>query len=377
MNPALKAAATTWSTVENFFDRLWLDFKWRHDLFKHARIEPFLGYGTPDVFHLKGRVLDDRRVLAPAEEMAFWHNIRHTIRRVGTDEIPGARVRVTYGDLSCEVETDGDGYFDVTLRPERFEPSEGPWHEVALELLAPRPHNPDDVHTVGRVFVPSPDAEYGIISDIDDTVLRTGATNRFTMIKVVLLNNAHSRTPFEGVATFYEALQAGPDDRGHNPLFYLSSSPWNLFDLFIAFMDAHGIPPGPLFLKDFGFTEDKFLKTGHDEHKLAHIDTLLGTYPDLPFILIGDSGQHDPEIYRQAVAAHPGRIRAVFIRDVTPDGRDAEVHALAREVEEMGVPMFLVPHTGAAAGHALRLGLVNPAHTRAVQKDVNVDISEK
>jgi phosphatidate phosphatase APP1 len=119
---------------------------------------------------------------------------------------------------------------------------------------------------------------------------------------------------------------------------------------------VHGLPAGPLFLKDWSPTT----LGKHHDHKLGIIRTLLGTYPDLPFVLIGDSGEEDPEIYRQAVAEHPGRIEAVFIRDVTSDERDAEVREIAAEVEKMGTPMFAVPDSATAAEHAASMGLVSP-----------------
>src|SRR3712207_4319126 len=70
-------------------------------------------------------------------------------------------------------------------------------------------------------------------------------------------------------------------------------------------------------------------------YKLGIIRALLRTYPGLPFVLIGDSGEEDPEIYHQAAREHPGRIRAVYIRDVTNAKRDAEVKAIAKEMRSL------------------------------------------
>ena len=70
-----------------------------------------------------------------------------------------------------------------------------------------------------------------MISDIDDTIVRTGATSLLMMLRVVLLSNAHTRLPFQGVAAFYGALARGASGQDSNPLFYVSSSPWNLYDV--------------------------------------------------------------------------------------------------------------------------------------------------
>ena len=122
------------------------------------------------------------------------------------------------------------------------------------------------------------------------------------------------------------------------------------------FLNVHGVPPGPLFLKDWSPT----VLGKHRDHKLGIIRRLLRTYPELPFVLIGDSGEEDPEIYRQVVREYPGRVRAIYIRDVTIAGRDAEVRAIAEEVRGFGTEMLLAPDTAVAAEHAASVGLIAP-----------------
>jgi phosphatidate phosphatase APP1 len=122
------------------------------------------------------------------------------------------------------------------------------------------------------------------------------------------------------------------------------------------FLDVHGVPAGPLFLKDWSPTTLR----DHDRHKLGVIRMLLATYTDLPFILIGDSGERDPEIYRQVVREYPGRVRAIYIRDVTTRERDAAVHAIADELKNIGVEMLLTADTVEAAEHAAEKGLISP-----------------
>lgn len=366
-------AASAISRVEGFFDRAKLRYKWKYDRWKHLQIQPYRGFGTAECLHLRGRVLDDKNVHDVSADQPIWKNARDTIRRIETDEVPGACIRLRFGDQEMEAEADEDGFFNFQIHPNRALPTDRVWHEVTLDLLRPRPHQMDDVRTTGHILVPPPDAEYGVISDMDDTVIRTGATSLFQMVRIVLLNNAHTRVPFAGIAAFYDALRKGPDRRGHNPLFYLSSSPWNLYELFQSFFEAHHIPVGPIFLKDYGFTEDKLFKTGHHTHKLEHIRLLMETYPRLPFVLVGDSGQRDPEIYREVVREHGAeRVRAIYIRDVTPEKRnqrDESVEAIAQEVRSSGVPMVLVSTSVDAARHAARHGIIHEEAVRDVHED--------
>src|SRR5690606_32076573 len=131
-----------------------------------------------------------------------------------------------------------------------------------------------------------------------------------------LFNNAHTRLPFAGVSEFYRALQSGRNGKRNNPFFYVSSSPWNLYDLLIDFLDLNNIPEGPLLLRDFGLDHNKAGSSDHMGHKFKEIENILTTYPHLNFILIGDSGQDDPVIYKEVVKKYPNRILVIYIRDV-------------------------------------------------------------
>jgi phosphatidate phosphatase APP1 len=155
-------------------------------------------------------------------------------------------------------------------------------------------------------------------------------------------------------------LQQGDGlQNGRNPIFYVSSSPWNLYPLLTDFFEFQSVPTGPLFLKDYGITPDQLLTSGHGKHKLAQIEKILSTYPELPFVLIGDSRQKDPEIYQEVARLYPGRIKAIYIRDVSNDKRDAEVKAIAAEVEQQfGTPMVFAADSFIAAEHAAAHGMV-------------------
>jgi len=131
---------------------------------------------------------------------------------------------------------------------------------------------------------------------------------------------------------------------------------------------------GPVLLRDLGLDRNKLFGAGHHAHKLAQIRPLLALYPHLPFVLLGDSGQRDPEIYREVVRENPGRIRAVYIRRAGErPGRDEEVEAIARELEAADVPMLLVRDTAPAAAHAASQGWVRAKEVPAVQEDAHRD----
>lgn len=324
-----------------------------------ARIESYRGYGTPDRVYLKGRVLRGAPVPASEKGHGLLMNLTGMIQRFESDEVPGARVRVAYPGGEATVTADEEGYFEAWLHPNPPLPGHSLWHEVGLELVEPASAAP--YRAAANVLVPPATSALGVISDVDDTVVRTDATSVLRMARNVLFANAHTRVPFPGVAAFYRALQSGTGDSPFNPVFYVSSSPWNLHDLLSEFLTIQKIPVGPLLLRDWGISAQESLPTGHAGHKLEAIQRILGLFPALPFILIGDSGQEDPEIYHRVVRDHPDRILAVYIRNVTPRPERAEaIRALAAEVEAAGSSLLLADDTLAAARHAVERGWIRP-----------------
>ncbi len=328
---------------------------------------PYRSYGTANRLYFVGRVLDNAPLPSPAERGSTLQGLRTMWQRLETDEVPGATVEIGLEGHVTRVTTDEEGYFKINLSPAAPLPWNDGWHPVPLRLVGlPKGvelTGDDAIAATATVLVPPPDAEFGIISDIDDTVVETGATSLPRMFRNTFLREFRQRLPFPGVAEFYRALQLGLNGKRNNPLFYVSSSPWNLYDLLDDYMTFHGLPAGPLLLRDFGIRRAN-LREGHLDHKLREITQVFETYPKLTFVLIGDSGQRDPTIYREVVRRFPGRVRAIYIRDVeagqAESKRDAIVTMLAAEIRAEGVPMLLVPDTAAAAAHAASIGLVAP-----------------
>lgn len=337
--------------VERRFDELRAGLRDRLGRTDPLMIQAYRGFGSTDEVLVWGRVLEDDGRRDVSDRDTVWQNLVASYKRFETDEVPGARVVARFAGAEAEAVTDDEGYFEIRLRPAVPIPTDAAWHTVALELTEPAADAP--VHDTGEVLLPAPSAQFGVISDIDDTVLRTDATNLLQTVRLTFLRNAHTRTPFEGVAELYRALEG----EAGNPFFYVSSSPWNLYDFMVDFFELNDLPAGPFLLRDMGIDASKFIVGSHDDHKLAQIERVLAAYPELPFVLIGDSGQHDPEIYRQAIADFPGRVRAAYIRDVSMGDRETEVVEIAAEVTAGGVDMVLVADSHAALDHARSIGL--------------------
>lgn len=280
-------------------------------------------------------------------------------------------MRACFGALTHELKADDEGFFRETIPLSTPAPPDaGYWHAVNLELLEPVVVDGPQPTALAQVMISPADSQFGVISDLDDTAIQTGATSLLRMMHATLLHNARTRVPFEGVAAFYAALQQGATGTGFHPIFYVSSSPWNLYDVIDQFLALQRIPMGPIMLRDWGISTGR-LPFGHATHKLARIREILATYPAMRFILIGDSGQEDPEIYRDVAREHPGRILAAYIRDVLPGpARTATLEVVAGEIREAGSRMIVAVDTIAAAQHAAASGWISEGSLARVVAEV-------
>lgn len=356
--------------VRNPFKKLKLEIKQQLGWLGVPLILPYRGFGNENIVYFRGSVLEDKGLCTPEVKDTIWENMIAMVKRFVSDEIPGVKLRATFMGESKEVETDEKGFFEVTFVPKKNLDPKNAWQPVHLELLEEVIPNQEDVRATGQVMLLTHRSEFGVISDVDDTILISKATNALKKIRLMLFKNAHSRLPFEGVAAFYKALQKGILD-SYNPIFYVSSSEWNLYDLLVDFCRVRGIPKGPFLLQTLEEDWYKFWKSGggNHGHKVDKIRHILTTYHDLNFILIGDSGQKDAEIYSKIVHEFPDRILAIYIRDVSKKKRQREIKTIGEGIEHTGVEMLLVKDTHEAAKHAIERGFIPDSSFKGIKEE--------
>jgi phosphatidate phosphatase APP1 len=270
---------------------------------------------------VRGRILA-RPLRHVQDDRGLLFNLRNMVALFLTDELVGVPVR--HGVI--ETESDEEGYFQLEV------PRTGGtgWRDVVVEVSGA------DTPVPCPVLLPRPDARVMVISDIDDTVLQTGAYSLLRNLWTTFTGSAATRRVFPDAVALMDALSE--EDR--NPIYYVSSSPWNLHGFLVDVFDGAGLKRGPMFLRDLGLSETKFLTEEHGRHKGESIDLLLAANPDLSAILVGDTGQKDAEIYAEAVRRHPGRIRAVILRTAGPDRIEAN---RLDELRAIGLPTLVGP----------------------------------
>jgi phosphatidate phosphatase APP1 len=345
-------------------------FRNRFGGYRPRHIAPFRAFSDATGVELTGRVLASKPLAGPKDDAGWWDNLLDTYRRFESDEVPGVELLAQFRGTQARTVTDNEGYYRVRIESDTPASSEL-WENATIALadgtlLTPQP-----------VLQVAPDVRVGIISDIDDTILQSSILDWKLAAQLTFLHNARTRKPLQGVAKLYQALQRGSGSEPRNPIFYVSSSPWNLYDLLEDFLELNAIPFGPIYLRDIGFDPGKFLKSAGHGHKLERAREIINRFPQLRWVLLGDSGQADAELYAEAAQEFGDRILAIYIRDVDPDVADSErdkyVDAFVERVAGTKVPMLRAADSRAIAEHALGLGLVAPGAIAEVAAEVARD----
>jgi phosphatidate phosphatase APP1 len=310
-------------------------------------VVPYIGYGSPHgAARVFARVLEVSQEPPPSVDDSVWVNFKRSYHQWKTSEIPGKRVRITCGGRSVVVESDAEGYVDAWFDTPSLT---GPWAPISFTLLDRTSSAPSSASIDGQVFVPPANAELGIISDIDDTILHTNVQDLVRMVTLSVFGNALTRMGYAGTSDWFQGMVRCTGA----PTFYVSRSAWNLFPLLRGFIEHQGLPLGPLLLRDVGLRRGKERKRGHKYRRMSEV---LEMYPHMRFICIGDSGQRDAEIYASLAESHPGRVAAIYIRDVgNPERRQIAEAAC----EGSRLPSLVFSDTREALEHSRRHGFWN------------------
>ena len=340
----------------------------RRSRFQHdaadLRVVPYLGHGGPQGVVVRARVLHGAVPSDAVEGEHAWHAVRRTVARFLTDEVPGVPVRVRVADHQVETTSDAEGYVDVRLPG--LPGATGPWVEGVVEVPAGVLGRTTPLREPVEVRVPRPGEDLALVSDVDDTVLETGAQDLVTMLRQTFTGSALTRSAVPGAPELYRALVAGPDGRARRPVFYVSSSPWNLHGFLVAFLRRRRLPVGPLLLRDL-LGDDP--GRGHSTTKTASVEEVLALHPDLRVVLLGDTGQDDPQIYADVVARHGARVAAVYLREVRLDPGDGRTEAALQGWPD-DVPVLVADELAQTARHAADLGLLDAVRVADVEAAV-------
>ncbi|TXK73888.1 phosphatase domain-containing protein [Mesonia sp. HuA40] len=279
----------------------------------HLYIQSFSGYAFADGLRVTGRVLNHKPRNSKTDNSPYaW---QASFANFNTYEVENVQVTLWFNGkpvACCLTNSEGYYYFEVQMLWEEAKEKQTKWLPYKIQCEYQKLAQEKKCW----FFQPNSNFDYGIISDIDDTLIHTGVNSFFKweLIKNSIFTLAEERVPINSASKFYQALRAQSTDVDR-PFFYLSNSPFNLYSYLQVFLRIHKFPKGVLLLRDFPnlwrqmFNQEK-------PHKQKEILRILNAFQDKTFVLIGDSGEHDPSIYTEIAQVYPDRITAILLRRV-------------------------------------------------------------
>ncbi|TYB78276.1 App1 family protein [Bizionia myxarmorum] len=324
------------------------------------QIITFHSYGSDNHFYLRGRALEDESI--DLEDKGWFKLLINTFKRFESDEVKHVELNLRLpNNQVLTAKTDNNGYFKCEEQLENLSAFTN--EEGLLQLVVSysdvniKRNITNDNRFPAEILIPAEDSEFGVISDIDDTILHTGVVSllKWRVLVNTFLKGAFNRIPLKGAAKFYHGLHRGSSGEKTNPIFYVSHSPWNMYRYLEYFLKANDFPKGPILLRSMG---NIFSKKNLDEkpQKQKEIIHILNAYPNLKFILIGDAGEHDADIYIEIAETHPDRILAIYLRTVKHKKKMLRISGLFDNYKT--VPVLLVESSKHAEQHARAHGFI-------------------
>ncbi|GAA0992156.1 App1 family protein [Subtercola frigoramans] len=271
----------------------------------HTTVIPYTGYGSTTWIRVLSRVLltRDRKPRRKLPLIGRRDEMVRGWRSFTAVPINDVEVTVTIDGVVHQVSADRGGVVDAKI-PANLEPG---WHSITLQAE-------DSQIVEAPIFIIDPAAKFGVVSDIDDTVMVTALPRPLLAAWNTFVLDEHARMPTPGMAVLLDRLSAAHPG---SATIYLSTGAWNVAPTLTRFLSRNLYPSGPLLLTDWGPTHDRLFRSGR-EHKRDNLHRLAEEFPATKWLLVGDDGQHDEEIYGEFAEQHPESVAAIAIRQLSP-----------------------------------------------------------
>jgi phosphatidate phosphatase APP1 len=269
------------------------------------RVICYTSYGSSSSIRVLGRV-----ILVPKRaQTSLGKATEELIRRRGfRNFFSTACVRASFtikvGEREVTGTTDRGGYIDQRIRDHQLPAG---WQQIQVRSTSSEP-------AFAEVQVVGEGVRFGVISDIDDTIITTFLPRPMIAAWNSFIRDEAARQAIPGMAKMYTSLLARHPDA---PIVYISTGAWNTHGFLSRFLKRHGYPVGPMLLTDWGPTNTGWFRSGW-AHKAEALLQLTRDFPAISWLMVGDDGQHDPTIYADFARIAPDRVRAIAIRQLSP-----------------------------------------------------------
>lgn len=265
---------------------------------------------------IEGRIIKQRNIRQFSFEDGWRRNLSRSLSLIINRERKCVPFSLTLGEHHYSGTTDDEGYFKVTIASHNLVQG---WQKVTVKSAY------SDCE--GLCLIINEQVTSGVITDLDDTILVSEVTKKLRLLTNTFLKNPLQREAVVGAAQVYHHLTSR---QKYSPIFYLSATPRQLFNFVQGFLQHYHFPAGLIITRRL--TRDEAGDSLHVKtYKIEKIVAIFHALPHVKFTLIGDDGEHDPDIYHEIQNRFPHQVEDIWIRRIVhtklkyPEQKDFEI----------------------------------------------------
>jgi len=270
-------------------------------------IEVYNAYGNAHHVVIQGRMLRKRAFEVVKSDDSWVRNLWRRAKQIESNEISNAHIIANIHNEKFTVKGDDEGYFEfnITLKS-RLKTG---YEKVDLTIE----NNTYTYHTLATII--EDQKLVGIISDFDDTLIVSNVTDKFDLAINTVLKNYQQRILVTTMQEQFRQILSQNPKEVPSTLFILSGSPQQLFTPVEGFLNFHHFPKHTLILKK-AHGDNKDPLSDQFAYKTQKIERLMKLYPSMTWVMFGDSGEKDRDVYGAMYKKYPYQIKAFYIRDI-------------------------------------------------------------
>ena len=264
-------------------------------------------YGNNHQVIIQGRMEKKKDFKKVTQDDGWFRNLWRRLRQVEGDEIESATINLSINHESFKNKGDDEGYFEFNIKTKEVLPMG--FQKIVLNIDGNK-----NLHETNAPIIDTT-ALVGIISDFDDTIIVSDVTHKIKLGVNTMFKNYKQRTIVPTMLERFKKILAQNPQGTPSTLFVLSGSPQQLFIPVEEFLDYYHFPKHTLILKKaHGANKDPL--TDQFAYKTQKIERLIKLYPNMKWVMFGDSGEKDYQVYKAIKEKYPKKVKSYFIRDV-------------------------------------------------------------
>lgn len=297
------------------------------------KIVGYRGLGNDSKTILIGHAFEKHKLIDTHPRHDRVHNFKQSIRRFRLKPLKLAEVNIKINGNIYQTQADKYGYFHCEVNEATTSHGWNPY-QIKLDSTKKWRHF--------EYYRPKSNNSTAVISDIDDTLLISHSTKLIRKVRLIMFKNAYTRKTTGLLKRMY--MHWNDIEKGLVPedYFFVSNSEWNLYDFLVDFFDHNELPKGVFLLQNLKRGLRDLLGSGkvNNNHKLESIQFLFSFFEQKDFVLIGDNGQKDLDIYHKIARKYPERVKGIIIRRLPYRKDQSRINQFSEIFDQLKVPFI-------------------------------------